>query len=126
LIHFRFGRSIGGAVDQLAGFEKINSPFCPSRHAQPAVIEEESAMSEKTAFAVLAITTAMCVLGTTSVAWSFGYNFRQGGYVIPCSLEGVNPVYHPEIFGNPAVARAYGFVRGRNHTWQVIKNCHIY
>ena len=27
---------------------------------------------------------------------------------------GVDPAYHPEIFGNPAVARSYGFVRSRD------------
>jgi len=83
-------------------------------------------MSGRKAVAALAIATSLGVLAAPSVAWSFGYNFRQGGYVIPCSLEGVNPVYHPEIFGNPAVARAYGFVRSRNHTWQVMKNCRAY
>ena len=33
-----------------------------------------------------------------------------GGFVVPGSLDGVNPVYHPDIFGNPSAARAYGFV----------------
>jgi hypothetical protein len=42
---------------------------------------------------------------------------------MPCSLDGVNPVYHPHIFGNPAVARSYGFVQGPDHTWHVISNC---
>jgi hypothetical protein len=44
--------------------------------------------------------------------------------VLPCSLDGVNPVYHPHIFGNPAVARSYGFVRSRDGTWYVVPNCH--
>jgi hypothetical protein len=48
---------------------------------------------------------------------------ERGGSVIPCSLDGVNPVYHPEIFGNAAVARSYGFVKGRDGTWQVMANC---
>ena len=44
--------------------------------------------------------------------------------VVPCSLVGVNPVYHPRIFGNPAFAKAYyGFVQGRDHTWYVEPNC---
>jgi hypothetical protein len=46
-----------------------------------------------------------------------------GGYVIACSLDGVNPVYHPRIFGNPAVAREYGFVKSRDGNWQVERNC---
>jgi hypothetical protein len=33
-----------------------------------------------------------------------------GGFVVPGNLDGVNPAYHPDIFGNPSVARAYGFV----------------
>ena len=44
---------------------------------------------------------------------------ERGGYVSPCSLVGVNPAFHPEIFGNPAVARSYGFVKSRNGNWQV-------
>ena len=44
--------------------------------------------------------------------------------VVPCSLDGVNPVYHPRIFGNPAFAKdRYGFVQGTDHTWHVMPNC---
>jgi hypothetical protein len=47
------------------------------------------------------------------------------GSVVPCSLDGVNPAYHPEIFGNPAAAFAqYGFTRSRDGTWHVVPNCH--
>jgi hypothetical protein len=46
-----------------------------------------------------------------------------GGFVIPCSLVGVNPAYHPRIFGDPAVARGYGFVKSRDGSWQVERNC---
>jgi hypothetical protein len=48
---------------------------------------------------------------------------EKGGSVLPCSLVGVNPVHHPEIFGNAAAAREYGFVKGRDGTWQVMPNC---
>jgi hypothetical protein len=52
---------------------------------------------------VLAITVALGVVGTTSAAWShFDGRYDRGGNVKPCSLDGVNPVYHPDIFGNPA------------------------
>jgi len=30
---------------------------------------------------------------------------HPGGNVRPCSLDGVNPAHHPQIFGNPATAR---------------------
>jgi hypothetical protein len=74
---------------------------------------------------VLATTAVLSILGAASAAASDRGDPRdRGGYVIPCSLVGVNPVYHPEVFDNPASARAiYGFVRSRDGTWQVEKNC---
>jgi hypothetical protein len=48
---------------------------------------------------------------------------ERGGFVAACSLTGVNPALHPEIFGNPAVAASFGFVKGRDGTWQVMPNC---
>jgi hypothetical protein len=84
-------------------------------------------MSGKKAFAVLAIATALWVLGTTSAAWSsFNHHHHRGGFVMPCSLDGVNPVYHPDIFGNPAVASSYGFVLGPDRAWHVRSNCRSY
>lgn len=79
--------------------------------------------------AALAIAIASSVVGASSAAaagGSVGDTRYRGGYVKPCSLDGVNPTYHPDIFANPALARAYyGFVRGRDGTWQVENNCHI-
>jgi hypothetical protein len=50
---------------------------------------------------------------------------ERGGSVVPCSLSGVNPAVHPEIFGNPAVAaRQYGFIKSRDGIWHVEPNCH--
>ncbi len=48
----------------------------------------------------------------------------KGGAITPCSLDGVNPAYHPKIFGNPAVARSYGFIKAPDGTWHVVPNCH--
>ena len=73
---------------------------------------------------IVALTVALGVLGTSSTAWSyFDGRYHRGGFVKPCSLDGVNPVYHPGIFGNPAVAREYGFIKTRDGGWQVEKNC---
>ena len=86
---------------------------------------QETVMNGKKALVALAVTTALSVLGISSAA---GSSCREdpsqcGGFVVPCSLDGVNPVYHPHIFGNPAVARSYGFVRSRDGGWHVAPNC---
>lgn len=47
----------------------------------------------------------------------------KGGAVMPCSLVGVNPAHHPHIFGNPARAKSYGFVKSADGTWHVEPNC---
>ena len=83
-------------------------------------------MTRKNALIALAVITALGILGISSAAWSSCPDDRRcrGGFVIPCSLDGVNPVYHPSIFGNPALAYAvYGFVRSRDGTWYVERNC---
>jgi hypothetical protein len=77
-------------------------------------------MSTKT---TIALATAL-IFGIASAALAGTEDTEnRGGFVIPCSLDGVNPVYHPRIFGNPAVAREYGFVKLRDSGWQVEKNC---
>jgi hypothetical protein len=82
-------------------------------------------MNGKKAFVALAVITALLDFPGTSFAGSslFGEGRHDGGFVIPCSLDGVNPAYHPNIFGNPAVARAYGFVQSQDGAWHVEKNC---
>jgi hypothetical protein len=85
-------------------------------------------MRGKQAFVVLAVTAAFGLVGTSSAAWSFfDSRYYRGGFVKPCSLDGVNPAYHPDIFGNPAFAKAvYGFVLGPDNVWRVEDNCHLY
>jgi len=85
-------------------------------------------MRAKKALVVLAVATTLGVLATRSAAWSFfDGRYYRGGFVKPCSLDGVNPAYHPGIFGNPALARAvYGFIQARDGSWHVIPNCHLY
>jgi hypothetical protein len=87
---------------------------------------EEIAMKGKKAFVALAVTTALGILAAVSAAAGDSRDRGRDRYgaVVPCSLDGVNPAYHPEIFGNPAAAYAYGFVRSRDGAWQVRPNCH--
>ena len=61
---------------------------------------------------------AALFLGAASAALAKG-RANPGGSVRPCSLDGVNPVHHPQVFGNAAAARAYGFVQSPDHTWHV-------
>jgi hypothetical protein len=83
-------------------------------------------MTGKTAFVAFAVTTALGFLGAASAAAGTDRDRggREPGSVVPCSLAGVNPVYHPEIFGNAATAYAFGFVRSRDGAWHVRPNCH--
>lgn len=86
------------------------------------------AMNAKKGFIAVLITSSVTgVLGTTYEAMAGSDRYSEPrGYVMPCSLDGVNPAYHPDIFGNPAAARAFGFVQSRDGTWHVQNNCHRY
>jgi hypothetical protein len=86
-------------------------------------------MSGRKALAALAVATTLAALTAVPAAATDrdDHGIERGGAVVRCSLDGVNPAYHPQIFGNPAFARAYyGFVLGRDHVWRVEANCHIY
>jgi hypothetical protein len=80
-------------------------------------------MRHKAIVVSLAMVTICAVLGPASAGREDRDRGRDRGYVIPCSLDGVNPVFHPEIFGSPAVARSYGFVRSASGGWQVVRGC---
>lgn len=80
------------------------------------------------ALALVTTVAGLSVLGSTSAAFAqydCDYFYRRcHGFVVPCSLDGVNPAVHPSIFANPAVAYSqYGFIRARDGSWQVEKNC---
>jgi hypothetical protein len=72
-------------------------------------------------FSTFLLATALGALAVTSAVASDSNSTRgnRGGYVVPGSLDGVNPAYHPDIFGNPAAAAAYGFVQSRDGIWHV-------
>ena len=65
-------------------------------------------MSTKTKIAL----AAALILGTASAALAANdSDDEKGGFVIPGSMDGVNPAYHPDIFGNTRKAdQAYGYV----------------
>jgi hypothetical protein len=80
-------------------------------------------MIGKKAFVVLAATIAATPLGPAFANDGIDTRDHQGGNIVPCSLAGVNPAYHPEIFGNPAVAATYGFIQASDGSWHVEPNC---
>jgi hypothetical protein len=55
------------------------------------------------------------VLGAVSTALANDQGEERGGYVIAGSTDGVNPVYHPDIFGNGASAYGYAVTTKRMH-----------
>jgi hypothetical protein len=83
----------------------------------------------RSALALIAAVAALDVLsGTSAARASYDcdgyYSSRRCGWVVPCSLDGVNPAYHPTIFANPRIAREeYGFIRSRDGTWHIEKDC---
>jgi ABC-type sugar transport system substrate-binding protein len=58
---------------------------------------------------LIALSTAT-VLGLVAASAARASDHEEtGGFVMPGSMDGVNPAYHPGIFGNTAAAKAYGF-----------------
>jgi hypothetical protein len=84
-------------------------------------------MVGKQVFVALAVAANLSILGAPPAAAGNQTRWwERGGFVKPCSLDGVNPAYHPGIFGNRAVARSYGFVQSRDGAWYVIPNCRLF
>jgi hypothetical protein len=66
-----------------------------------------------------AILAAALILGTASAALA-SESGNDSGFVMPGSMDGVNPAYHPEWFPNYANTanggKAYGFVPAAKQT----------
>ena len=82
-------------------------------------------MRVKRALALSAAITALGVVGSASALANQNRDRDRdrGGFVTPCSLVGVNPAYHPEVFSSAAVAAQYGFVQGPGGVWHVRPDC---
>jgi hypothetical protein len=82
-------------------------------------------MNTRKAFVALAVIITLGIPGAAALAGSDrdDRGRERDGSVMPCSLDGVNPVHHPEIFGNAATARSFGFVQAPDHTWHVRADC---
>jgi hypothetical protein len=69
-------------------------------------------MSNKRAFIALSTAIAIGTLSAGTAARAASENDggnETGGYVLPGSFDGVNPVYHSDVFRNNSAAMAYGF-----------------
>jgi hypothetical protein len=62
----------------------------------------------KTSIAISAV-IALGIVGAATIAKAGDQGEERGGYVLPGSMVGVNPVYHPRWFG-----RAGNFEPARN------------
>jgi hypothetical protein len=63
----------------------------------------------------IALSVAM-VLGAASAALAGSENTEdRGGYVISGSTDGVNPVYHRDIFGDAGKAYGYAVLPSQKH-----------
>jgi hypothetical protein len=82
-------------------------------------------MNGKRAFVAFVVVTALGMLGAASAVANDRPDNRgeRGGSVQRCSLDGVNPAVHPEVFANAATAASYGFVQARDGSWHVRPDC---
>jgi hypothetical protein len=75
-------------------------------------LKEDREMSTK----IKLVLAAAIILGAASPAFA--------GWVVPCSLDGVNPYRHHRIFRHSAIAWDYGFFRSTDGAWLVRADCH--
>jgi hypothetical protein len=81
-------------------------------------------MSRRNITVGFAIVTVVSVLGAAAMATDRDdHGQERGGAVTRCSLDGVNPALHPEVFGNAATAESFGFYQAPDHTWHVRADC---
>ena len=67
----------------------------------------QQTMTNKQTLTALFAAVALSILGSASVAQAGNQGEDTGGFVIPGSTDGVNPVYHKDTFGN--AGSAYGY-----------------
>jgi hypothetical protein len=70
-----------------------------------------------------ALLAAAVVLGSASAA--LANDGERGGYVLPGSMDGVNPAYHPDWFGPAArqndAGQAYGLAPAPKQTHRHVR-----
>src|SRR6266478_1344635 len=103
------GLAFGKSKSKNCALRYPGAPICQgrARKARKKMTDGDFKMSTKTKIAL----AAALILGTASAALANDSDDEKGGFVVPGSMDGVNPVYHPDIFGNTRNAdQAYGSV----------------
>jgi hypothetical protein len=75
--------------------------------------EQEITMSGRTISMAISAAIVLSIVGaaTAALANDSGEN-NMGGYVVPGSLVGVNPVHHPDWFGSAGSVGPAGYAYG--------------
>lgn len=63
---------------------------------------------------LIALSMVAAIVGC-SPGYASDHENQSGGFVMPGSLDGVNPAYHPEIFDTTAGRQAYGLATLPEH-----------
>ena len=71
---------------------------------------------------VLFSAVALGVAGAASVAQANEPTDEYGGFVVPGSMDGVNPVFHPRWFGPAARAKAANSYNAYGYAPQIQKH----
>jgi hypothetical protein len=110
---------------RLFELEKFRSKDCALRYGGPPIFQGRERVRKKTTdgdFKMLTKTkialAAALIVGTASAALAGDKDDDRGGFVMPGSMDGVNPVYHPDLFPGYAAreadtatgGQAYGYV----------------
>jgi hypothetical protein len=82
------------------------SPRCHDA-AEPHWQDKEITMSGRNTSIAISAAIALGIVGAATVAQAGDQGEERGGYVVPGSMVGVNPVYHPYWFGR--AGNAYGY-----------------
>ncbi len=70
-------------------------------------------MSGKSIWIAVLAAVVLGIVGAATAARAGDQGEDRGGYVVPGSMVGVNPVYHPDLFGRAGstgpAGNAYGY-----------------
>jgi hypothetical protein len=100
----------------------VSGPTTAPATGEEIAMRENSGKKVFVAFAAVAALT-LGVVSATAANDRDDRGHERGGFVVPCSLDGVNPAFHPEVFGNAATALSFGFVQGPDRVWRVRPDC---